>query len=65
MFKNKYKQLNKKMGNSIWKFKYIFLFIATFVLLLVVCQEVIDGYNFFNLIRASSVVNRQSTGAEF
>jgi hypothetical protein len=32
---------------------------------LVVCQDVIDGYNLFNLIRASSVVNRQSTGAEF
>ena len=27
---------------------------------LVVCQEVIDGYSRFNLIRASSVVNCQS-----
>ncbi|MBD1931762.1 hypothetical protein H6F79_08040 [Trichocoleus sp. FACHB-69] len=34
-------------------------------LLLVVCQQGIDGYNRFNLIRASSVVNRQSTGEEF
>jgi hypothetical protein len=33
--------------------------------LLVVCQEGTDGYNRFNLIRASSVVNRQSTGEEF
>jgi uncharacterized protein with ParB-like and HNH nuclease domain len=32
--------------------------------ILVVCQEGIDGYNCFNLIRASSVVNRQSTGKE-
>jgi hypothetical protein len=32
---------------------------------LVVCQEGTDGYNRFNLIRASSVVNRQSTGEEF
>ncbi len=27
---------------------------------LVVCQELIDGYSRFNLIRASSVVNCQS-----
>ena len=32
---------------------------------LVVCQEETDGYNRFNLIRASSVVNRQSTEEEF
>jgi hypothetical protein len=31
---------------------------------LVVCQVKIDGYNLVNLIRASSVVNCQSTGEE-
>jgi len=31
------------------------------LLLLLVCQDVIDGYNRFNLILASSVVNCQST----
>ncbi len=34
-------------------------------IILVVCQEGTDGYNRFNLIRASSVVNRQSTEEEF
>ena len=31
---------------------------------LLVCQVEIDGYNLVNLIRASSVVNCQSTGEE-
>jgi hypothetical protein len=38
--------------------------VTDFVHNVVVCQVKIDGYNLVNLIRASSVVNCQSTGEE-